>query len=391
MRIRKPDYYDRFHCIAGACKDSCCIGWEIDVDEEKREAYRKVTGALGERLRTCVDWEEGHFVLQGKEERCPFLNQENLCELIMELGEESLCDICREHPRFYEWYENLTEVGLGLCCEEAARLLFEEERPIQFVTEEDICSEKEEGMAVDWNHEEGYMQEEKEIELTLFRARDKAYSILQNREIPIWRRLSQYLQYVKDLQNALDSEDVELLQETVKNRCYDSCYPEQTEHREECLLDAYHLLLRVCEKLDKMDETWLRTLTKRFSSLEGRLDFGKNGNTMMRSADLRSYEYEHIAVYLTYRYFMKCRDDGDLYSRGMLMIFFVILILLMDSECYADSGRLSKEDRAQHAKQCSKEIEYCEENLDALADMFWDDPEIEDAIQYILYANDRRH
>ena len=50
MIIRKPDYYDRFHCIAGACSDSCCIGWEIDVDEERREQYRKETGEIGQRL-----------------------------------------------------------------------------------------------------------------------------------------------------------------------------------------------------------------------------------------------------------------------------------------------------------------------------------------------------
>lgn len=44
MKLRKPDYYDRFRCIAGACKDSCCIGWEIDIDEKKQENRDPVCG-----------------------------------------------------------------------------------------------------------------------------------------------------------------------------------------------------------------------------------------------------------------------------------------------------------------------------------------------------------
>ena len=47
---------------------------DFALDEEKKEYYRNVIGELGERLHTCIDWEEGHFILQGKEERCPFLN-----------------------------------------------------------------------------------------------------------------------------------------------------------------------------------------------------------------------------------------------------------------------------------------------------------------------------
>ena len=28
-----PDYYKEFQCIADQCEHSCCIGWEIDVDD----------------------------------------------------------------------------------------------------------------------------------------------------------------------------------------------------------------------------------------------------------------------------------------------------------------------------------------------------------------------
>ena len=34
MILRVPEYYEKFSCIASRCKDSCCAGWEIDIDEE---------------------------------------------------------------------------------------------------------------------------------------------------------------------------------------------------------------------------------------------------------------------------------------------------------------------------------------------------------------------
>ena len=135
IQIRKPDYFERFQCSASDCTDNCCIGWEIDIDERTAERYKKVQGELGQKLKDRIlregEDELPHFILQG--ERCPFLGDNNLCELINELGESSLCDICREHPRFYEWFDGLTEMGLGLCCEEAARLILESPEKADFV------------------------------------------------------------------------------------------------------------------------------------------------------------------------------------------------------------------------------------------------------------------
>lgn len=133
MKLVKPDFYDAFHCIADRCSDTCCVGWEIDVDDFSQECYRHVGGKLGKKLQENIV--DGHFqLLPG--DRCPFLNSKNLCEIFTQLGEDSLCDICREHPRFVEVYGDVMERGLGLCCEEAVRLLFSNSLPLQFVESE---------------------------------------------------------------------------------------------------------------------------------------------------------------------------------------------------------------------------------------------------------------
>ena len=124
MKLIAPSYYKKFKCIADKCKNSCCVGWEIDVDAETDAFYQSVGGELGKRLAENIDrsGEIPHFKLCDGE-RCPFLNKNGLCDVITELGEGALCQICADHPRYRNFYSDRTEIGLGLCCEAAAELI----------------------------------------------------------------------------------------------------------------------------------------------------------------------------------------------------------------------------------------------------------------------------
>ena len=51
MILRVPSYYKEFRCTADRCADSCCIGWELDIDEDTAAYYEQVKGAFGDRLR----------------------------------------------------------------------------------------------------------------------------------------------------------------------------------------------------------------------------------------------------------------------------------------------------------------------------------------------------
>jgi lysine-N-methylase len=115
MTTHFPDYYQDFKCIASSCKHTCCAGWEIDVDETSLERFLKVP-SIAQHIK------DGTIVL-GEDERCPFLREDGLCTMILEHGEDFLCDICTEHPRFYNDFEDHTEGGLGLVCEEACRII----------------------------------------------------------------------------------------------------------------------------------------------------------------------------------------------------------------------------------------------------------------------------
>jgi len=123
MKVYAPSYYRDFKCIAGGCKHNCCLDWEIDIDSDTLEFYNSFKGDWGSKFRNNIALtEEPHFILT-EEGRCPFLNSDNLCEIICQLGENALCNICSDHPRFRNFYDFGVEIGLGLCCEAACDLI----------------------------------------------------------------------------------------------------------------------------------------------------------------------------------------------------------------------------------------------------------------------------
>lgn len=126
MITLRPDYYDSFSCIADACRHTCCAGWEIDIDADSMAIYEDCPDIM-------CHIKDGSFVLQGKDERCPFLNDKGLCDLILRYGEEILCDVCTEHPRFYNYDEDIEYIGLGLCCEAALDLILDREEKFALV------------------------------------------------------------------------------------------------------------------------------------------------------------------------------------------------------------------------------------------------------------------
>lgn len=161
----KPNYYDYFSCIAGECKHNCCIGWEICIDEKTLKKYKNAKCVLSEKLEKSI--KNGSFVLTG-DKRCPFLNDDNLCEIIINCGKNALCDICREHPRFYNFVAGKNEAGLGLSCEVAAKLILGFDKKVKI-----------KGLHPRANSEER----------AFLKLRRKIFNILQNEDLPLSKRL----------------------------------------------------------------------------------------------------------------------------------------------------------------------------------------------------------
>ena len=115
-----------FRCIAGACPDSCCAGWEIVLDDASVERYRTVSGGLGERIRQAMAEDaDGDVIFAAQDGKCPFWNTEKLCDIHATLGEQALCNTCRKFPRITQDYGDFVEYDLSMECPEAARMLLQ--------------------------------------------------------------------------------------------------------------------------------------------------------------------------------------------------------------------------------------------------------------------------
>jgi lysine-N-methylase len=132
-----PDGFNDFTCKAGKCRHTCCQTWEIDIDEDTAAYYLSLGGELGKRLKKAIGKNaDGYYFKLNHNGFCHFLRKDGLCEIITELGEDKLCDICTVHPRFFTYVEDYILCGTGLCCEAACEILAGLKGPLYF-TEED--------------------------------------------------------------------------------------------------------------------------------------------------------------------------------------------------------------------------------------------------------------
>lgn len=174
IEIFAPIYYKKFKCIADKCSHSCCVGWQIDVDEKTLEGYESLSASKRLELLSHMEEEEGVTHIRLCDDgSCPFLDERGLCRIISSIGESFISEICREHPRFYNRTARGIELGLGLVCEEACRIVLTDD---DFGVFEKV-SEREEDNAF--------------IGYDALPHRDFLLSILSNRELSYEEKLSQ--------------------------------------------------------------------------------------------------------------------------------------------------------------------------------------------------------
>ncbi len=326
MILRMPAYCSDFKCSADKCSDSCCIGWEIDIDDKTADYYMSVGGEFGKRLSENI--QKGSpcsFIL--KDERCPFLNERNLCDIILNIGEDKLCHICDNHPRYYEWFDGIREGGVGLCCEEAAMLILEK------------------GADGGWWDREIPDEEcdayDDELYSFMLSARERVTAYLCDTSKTLPTAVSSVLRYARVLQNLMDNEMTEEV-------------PEIEEYTYSCDQPDVMAMLDFFAGLEPIDEKWKPYIDKLKAAVPS------------VSLDNSQKQYiRNIGIYFIWRYFMKGVFDWEILSKVKLAVVSMAMISVMFSaEGGADVKRC-----AELAKNYSKETEYSEENLETIFDM----------------------
>ena len=323
MIYRMPRYCHDFRCIAGDCRDSCCKGWEIDIDSDTAAYYESVGGKFGERLRNSIS--DGCFILT-EDERCPFLNKQGLCDIYTELGEDKLCRICSDHPRYYEWFGSVKEGGIGLCCEAAAAIILSSSFSLC------ECEVPDEDASGDYDEELFHI---------LLRAREEMFNVLQNEDISLCEAICTVLDIAADAESCIDMPACE------QSSCTDT-------------KAALHSIFGCLSELEPIDENWQPYIKDCAAKLE--------------KAAAHSSEHEpylrRIAIYMLYRYLLKSVYDGEVTGYAKFAAVSVIVMDMLFRCKAAESGQCSFADCAEIAKNYSKETEYCEENMEMLIENF---------------------
>ncbi len=271
MKLVTPSFYKDFECIAGACPDSCCQGWEVDADEASLAYYKTLSGDIRERIDSVLDKDEfGNTIFRlAEKKRCPFLNHENLCDMHIAIGGEYTPYTCRTFPRFINDFGGTREMGISFSCPVASEMMWNLNGKFDFAFEiNDLPPSLNDIDA--------------ELYFKLLNERKKAYSIVQNNDLTIKERLIQLLDFGISLQKDVD----DYKEGSGKTSFFD-----------------------VFDNPEVINPEWVEKVKNHKTSPEV----------------LNTQSSENIAMYFLFRYFLTAVYDSDVLSKIKMAVIGVLI------------------------------------------------------------------
>lgn len=189
-----PAYMRDFRCIGQECEDSCCLGWQVNIDHDTYQKYKNskdevlapMFKAYIKRVRrgnkkNAKSNDYAH--IKGASVRCEFLSCKSLCMIQERLGEDYLSNTCHDYPRIINKVDRFVERSLTLSCPEAARKVLLNPELMSFDQSEEPADSR--GMifnTVSTNNKNNQLGE-------FWLVREFLISLLQNRNYTIEMRL----------------------------------------------------------------------------------------------------------------------------------------------------------------------------------------------------------
>ncbi|WP_300382315.1 flagellin lysine-N-methylase [Clostridium sp.] len=187
INILKIKGYEKFKCTADKCKFTCCKGWDISVDTNTYNKWRKKDNLnyLLDNVRFKKSGGNNTYLIKKETKgNCPFLNNKGLCNIVIDHGDEYLSLTCQSFPRIENSFEDVKEITLSCSCPEAVN----------------IISDMKEKISIDSNYSLSYVED-----LGSLKIRESLVNMIQKEDISIENKL--ILSYDM-LFNILDSDDL---------------------------------------------------------------------------------------------------------------------------------------------------------------------------------------
>ena len=350
MRVRKPEYYDRFRCLAGTCPDTCCAAWDIVIDPGSAAFYHALPGPLGERVRAAMTEDgEGEPCCRVSEGGCPLLTGDRLCTIQRELGEERVCDTCRSHPRFIEEYGFLREMALAASCPAAMELILAE--PAVFPeTETDepefSCEDVDEPLL-----------------RALLPLREAALTLIARRDLPWPLRLTGLLMLGAEGQQMLADQGPDGLPALAEDWSAVTADELTLPTEPEMGRAARRRALTLLSEQEVLDPAWADEVDRAVATL----DAAPGGWDGCHGAPfgLETLE-ERWTAYLLYRWVLRADFDGDVYGKLALPVLSLLSLRALFLARQLRGELAGRGEWSELARRWAKEIEHCGENLAGL-------------------------
>lgn len=304
MKTVTPDYYKDFKCIAEKCGDTCCAGWDVDVDERSYEFYKEQKGEIGKRLlNVMIPKKDGGCTFKLTENmRCPFLDKDNLCDIYKELGEDALCETCDEFPRFKNEYGSTREIGVAPSCPVVAEMFVN-------IGKTELVSELNDETVKTYNDIDASVYFElihlrKDIFNTIF---DKSRGTLSERLIQIYKKV-----FIWE-----NDEETEDLSEN-KKPDYDIEY-----------------MLKPFEGYEIINADW----HKKLEEYNAYKNIGDEEKTVLKehivSIENNNYSFENLMFYYVYRFFLQAvYEDNAVVQIKKAVVAYIVCRKLCESYLY---------------------------------------------------------
>lgn len=346
-----PSYYPTFHCLGGACPDTCCRDWDIVLDQETIADYQTAPAPLASRLvRNLTTDEDGETCFRLNDRGfCAMLTEDGLCSIQKEWGAEHLCQHCAAYPRFIEEYGSLTESSLALSCPETARLLLEAPA---FVVEE----------SNNGHPDEPYPNIPLALMSSLELSRKKALDVMAQDRYTVWERIHGVLLLAYSVQEDLDRLDY--------SHAGTHCVPMQPLSASLRAKTFAQDLLGFFPSLEPLRLSWPQRLRRCQDSLDAMRTEEYSLLCCRFEAQFPRWQchLSNLMSYLIFRHWHKTVNDDQLYARVAWIACSGILLYHLFLMQWMEDDTLRLSDEIAICCAFSREVEHMEENLELALD-----------------------
>ena len=296
----------------------------------------------------------------------PFFNVDSLCDVYINIGEDKLCDTCKQYPRITKRFDDVFEQNLTLSCPEVAKILVSYDGTFDFCFGE---------------YEDNYniISSTKNDELynSLVMGRGLSVDIMQLREIPLWKRAYLCIHIADKIQNLIDLKQWNNIKEDVEpfqNDVYLYDYFEKLEifpSNKVLKLEQYVFLLKTLKKFDIKCVKFLEYVNEAIEFFNGHdplLIVELLAEVIMSFEKLykeKDFIYENYMVYHLFRYYMTSYKKGNLYQYIVMMLEgYSLMKLFAMVRWYNNGNQISDKEQVEILYSYSRSFEHIKGDFD---------------------------